>query len=136
MGWGKFFKSFALPAIGIALGAATGGAAFGLSGMLAGTLGGAVAGGVIGSTANTILGLGGPEQPKMPDIPAAKLPDAAAPAPTPLIPAAPAPIRREDTGASVVLGSPTKDQRVSGGKSSIGKKVDVLGGLGLGGLRI
>ena len=53
-------------------------------------------------------------------------------------PAAPAPARRDDTGAQIVVGSSAaKDQRVSGGSggsSSAGK--DVLGNLGRGGLSI
>lgn len=70
----------------------------------------------------SILGLGTPKVPALP---------------VPKIPAAPAPTRRVDTGASVIIGSPTTDQRVSGGgNTSIGRKVDILGGLGLGGLRI
>ena len=76
---------------------------------------------VLGGALN-MLGLGAPKVPAMP---------------APAIPAAPAPTRRTDTGASVIIGSPTTDQRVSGGGStSIGRKVDILGGLGLGGLNI
>lgn len=74
------------------------------------------------SGALDMLGLGAPKVPALP---------------VPKIPAAPAPTRRVDTGASVIIGSPTTDQRVSGGGTqSIGRKVDILGGLGLGGLRI
>lgn len=55
------------------------------------------------------------------------------------VPAAPAPNRREDTGATIIVGADaSKDQRVSGGSKS-GKKSsggDVLGNLGRGGLSI
>jgi len=58
----------------------------------------------------------------------------------PEIPAAPAPDRREDTGATIVVGSDaSKNQRTSGGGSkSTGssKGGDVLGNLGAGGLNI
>lgn len=64
-------------------------------------------------------------------------PPKAPPLPKPVVPAAPAPTRREDTGAIVQIGSGAGDQRVSGGgTASIGRKVDILGGLGLGGLNI
>lgn len=65
-------------------------------------------------------------KPATPDIPEAQ------------IPAAPAPTRREDTGANIVLGADAaKDQRVSGGKSGGSSSTrDVLGSLGRGGLNI
>lgn len=59
--------------------------------------------------------------------------------PEPKIPAAPAPSRREDTGANVVVGADaSKNQRVSGrtSGSSSSSSGDVLGGLGRGGLSI
>lgn len=143
--WSKA-KSWVLPAIGIALGVATAGASVGLTAALGASVGlsaattGSFIGGATGlfggMAASQVLGLGGVSKPKMPTIPEATIASPNIPSTNILTPAAPAPIRREDTGASVVLGSPTKDQRVSGGKSGIGKKVDVLGGLGLGGLRI
>lgn len=55
------------------------------------------------------------------------------------IPAAPAPSRREDTGAKVVVGTDAvKDARSSGRASGGGttKTRDVIGGLGAGGLSI
>lgn len=56
--------------------------------------------------------------------------------PEPEIPAVAAPTRREDTGASVVVGSDaSKNQRVSGGGTST-TTGDVLGNLGKGGLSI
>jgi len=67
-------------------------------------------------------------RPEQPDIP------------TPEVPAVPAPNRREDTGAKVVVGADAvKDNRVSGRKSGSGSSQsggDVLGGLGRGGLSI
>ena len=67
-------------------------------------------------------------RPEQPDIPEAK-----APAP-------PAPSRREDTGAKIVVGADAvKDARVSGRKSSKSSTKsggDVLGNLGSGGLSI
>lgn len=70
----------------------------------------------------SILGLSAPD---------VKIPEA-------VVPAAPAPTTRTDTGAQINLGSSAiADQRVSGGgNSSIGTQVDVLGGLSLGGLRV
>jgi hypothetical protein len=60
--------------------------------------------------------------------------------PEPTIPAVPAPNRREDTGANIVVGSDAgKNKRVSGRKSGSGSGSsggDVLGGLGRGGLSI
>lgn len=60
--------------------------------------------------------------------------------PEPKIPAAPAPSRREDTGANIVVGADAaKNKRVSGrksGSSSSSSGGDVLGGLGRGGLSI
>lgn len=54
--------------------------------------------------------------------------------PAAVIPAAPAPMKRTDTGASVTIGTDAvKNQRVSGGGSTKPKKVDVLSGLGAGG---
>lgn len=56
------------------------------------------------------------------------------------VPAAPASGARADTGASVQLGTTVKDQRVSGsrasGSGSKSNTVDVLGGLGGGGLSV
>lgn len=123
MGFFSKLKSFALPAIGIGLGIATGGAAFGFaaSGMFGGALGGALAGGAIGSTASSMLGL---DRQKVPGLP------------TPGARAAPAPTRREDTGANVRLGTLTKNQRVSGRSRGSRGGTDVLGRLGLGGLSI
>lgn len=68
--------------------------------------------------------LGGPKQPDIPE---------------PKIPAAPAPSRREDTGAKVSIGSDNaKNARVSGGGRGNSSKSsgDVLGGLGGGGLNL
>lgn len=63
-------------------------------------------------------------RPEQPDIP------------EPVIPAAPAPNRKEDTGAKVVVGADaSKDRRASGGGRG-GRPTtggDVLGGLGAGG---
>jgi len=72
---------------------------------------------VLGGVAN-MLGLGAP---KMPAIPAAK------------VPAPPAPTRRTDTGASIIVGSDdVKNQRVSGTRKTTSRAGDVLGGLGRG----
>jgi len=63
----------------------------------------------------------GPDQPDIPE---------------PEIPAAPAPSRRQDTGAKVSVGADAaKNARVSGGGTSSASKSsgDVLGGLGSGG---
>lgn len=61
-------------------------------------------------------------RPEQPDIPEAT------------VPAAPAPSRREDTGANIVVGA-DKSSRVSGrgGGGSRAKVTDVIGGLGKGG---
>jgi hypothetical protein len=79
--------------------------------------------GAIGNIADMLFG-----RPEQPDIP------------EPEIPAAPAPNRREDTGAKVVVGSDaSKDKRVSGRSSGSGSSTsggDVLGNLGKGGLSI
>lgn len=59
--------------------------------------------------------------------------------PEPEIPAPPAPNRREDTGANIVIGSDAAaDARVSGrgGKSGTSRTKDALGGLGRSGLSI
>lgn len=64
----------------------------------------------------SLLGMGAPKMPE------AK------------VPAAPAPTRRTDTGASVVIGSQSANARVSGSGTPQPRKVDVLGSLGLGGL--
>lgn len=52
--------------------------------------------------------------------------------PAPVVPAAPAPTRRTDTGSTITLGTDTvKNQRVSGrGKSTSSSSVDILAGLG------
>ena len=121
MGFFSKLKRIALPVLGIAAGIMTGGAAFGLTGMLSGGLGGAVAGGMIGSTASSMLGL---DAPKMPSMPQARTPAAAAP------------LRRGETGATVRLGTRTKDERVSGRARGTRGGTDVLGRLGLGGLSI
>lgn len=55
--------------------------------------------------------------------------------PDPVIPAAPAPTARTDAGASISIGSTSDNSRVSGGGVTK-RKVDPLGGLGLGGLNI
>lgn len=55
--------------------------------------------------------------------------------PAPAVPAAPAPVRRTDTGASIAIGSDnTKNQRVSGRSvgTSSSSSSDVLGNLGRG----
>jgi len=56
------------------------------------------------------------------------------------IPAVPAPTRREDTGAKIVVGKDaSKNKRVSGRKSGTGStssRGDALGSLGRGGLSI
>lgn len=79
---------------------------------------------IVSSVGEMLMG----KTPAQPDIP------------TPEIPAAPAPSRRDDTGASVVIGSDAanKNARVSGKKSTTGSggSGDVLGGLGRGGLSI
>lgn len=73
------------------------------------------------------LAFGRVDQPELPET---KLPN----------PAADAPERRADTGATVVVGADaSKDKRVSGKKSGTGsssKGGDVLGNLGGGGLGI
>lgn len=81
-------------------------------------------GGVVEKVSEVLFG-----RPEQPDIP------------EPEIPAVPAPNRREDTGAKVVIGSDaSKDKRVSGRSSGSGESSssggDVLGGLGQGGLSI
>lgn len=68
-----------------------------------------------------IAGLLGALSPKAPKMPKAE------------VPAAPAPTRRTDTGASVVIGSDAvKNQRVSGSavKKTTTRATDPLGGLG------
>lgn len=81
----------------------------------------------MGGVADAVSGLlfGRPKQPNIPEAEA---------------PATPAPSRREDTGAKIVVGSDAvKDNRVSGRKSKSGSSSsggDVLGGLGRGGLNI
>lgn len=80
--------------------------------------------GAIGAV-TSVLGL--MNKPKAPVIPKAQ------------VPAAPAPIRRSDTGASVALGTSAniKNQRVSGrSNGGGGSNGDPLGGLGRGGLNI
>jgi len=53
--------------------------------------------------------------------------------PTPEVPAAPAPTRREDTGASIIVGSDAvKNQRVSGTRRNSSRSGDTIGGLGRG----
>ncbi len=79
-------------------------------------------GDVISKVSETLFGR--TEQPDIPEVE---------------IPAAPAPSRREDTGASIVVGSDaSKDARVSGRSSgsSSSSGGDVLGSLGKGGLSI
>lgn len=83
-------------------------------------------GGVVETVSSLLFGKD--EQPAI-EIPEAK------------IPAVPAPNRREDTGANIVVGADAaKNQRVSGRKSGSGGSGtsggDVLGGLGRGGLSI
>lgn len=59
--------------------------------------------------------------------------------PEPKVPAVPAPNRRTDTGAQVVVGSDAgQDTRVTGRKAGSGTSsvTDVLGGLGKSGLSI
>ena len=77
------------------------------------------------SSISSLLGM---KPQKAPDLPEAK------------IPAVPAPSRRTDTGANVVVGADAaKNKRVSGRKSSSGTSSsggDILGGLGGGGLSI
>ena len=79
-------------------------------------------GGVVQKVSETIFG-----RPEQPEIPEAK------------VPAAPAPSRRQDTGADIVIGTDaSKNARVSGkgsGKSGT-TGGDVLGNLGRGGLSI
>lgn len=67
------------------------------------------------------------------------MPAAAPKIPEPVVPAAPAPMSRTDTGANIVVGADKgKDSRVSGGKGSSKTKTtgDVLGNLGRSGLSI
>jgi len=77
-----------------------------------------------GGLASSLLGL--MNKPKPPTLP------------TPAIPPAPAPTRRDDGGARIVVGTDNRNQRVSGGGSSrrSGRSVDILGSLGQGGLNI
>lgn len=81
-------------------------------------------GGVVETVSDLLFG----KEPPAPEIPEAKEP------------AVPAPNRREDTGAKIVVGSDAaKDARVSGRSSGSGASRsggDVLGGLGRGGLSI
>ena len=74
---------------------------------------------------SSILGLSPPKAPPLPKVE---------------IPATPAPNRREDTGAKIVVGADAaKNKRVSGRSSGTGgtrSSGDVLGGLGRGGLSI
>lgn len=57
--------------------------------------------------------------------------------PEAVVPAVAAPETRVDTGATVAIGTDAvKNQRVSGRGSQTKKKVDVLAGLGSGGLSI
>jgi hypothetical protein len=81
-------------------------------------------GGIAESISSFLLG---PKDSGAPDIP------------EPAIPAAPAPKKREDSGAEIVVGADAvKDQRASGkgSSSSSSSGGDVLGGLGKGGLSI
>lgn len=75
----------------------------------------------------SLLGLSAPKAPEI-NIPKAQIP--AVPAPTP----------RTDTGAAVAVGTSAdvKNQRVSGRSSGSSNRttVDILGGLGRGGLNI
>lgn len=74
-------------------------------------------GGIVESVSGILFGQ------KAPKIPEAK------------VPAVPAPSRRQDTGAQIVLGADaTKDARVSGNKNKVSS--DVLGSIGRGGLQI
>ena len=79
--------------------------------------------GVVSKVSDLLFGR--PEQPEIPEVE---------------VPAVPAPSRREDTGANIVVGSDaSKNKRVSGRKSGSGSSSaggDVLGGLGQGGLSI
>ena len=76
-------------------------------------------GDIVGSVTDILFG----KPPEQPDLPKVE------------IPAAPAPNRREDTGANVVVGSDA-GARVSGRGTGTGTKrtlKDVIGGLGSGG---
>lgn len=79
--------------------------------------------GITESLSNLVFG-----RPDQPDIPVAE------------IPAAPAPTRKQDTGALVAIGSDAaKDKRASGGgggSTSSRTTVDVLGSLGKTGVSI
>lgn len=80
-------------------------------------------GGVVSKVTDVLFG-----RPEQPDIPEAE------------VPAAPAPSRREDTGAKITIGADaSKNKRVSGRGAGSGGSVssgDVLGGLGRGGISI
>jgi len=70
---------------------------------------------ILGSV-TSMLGLGAPDMP------------------TPAIPAAPAPVPRDNAGANVVIG--TSDPTRASGSGTAKKRLDPLGSLGLGGLSI
>lgn len=80
--------------------------------------------GSVGDAIGDVL-FGRPEQPDIPE---------------PTVPAAPAPSRREDTGAIVAVGSDARNKRVSGGRrgGSNGQRTsgNILGDLGRSGISL